>query len=89
LLRFADSQFIGQVATKQMGSQKNDFHIIVLDRPVDRRLVLCVIGYVSTHRAEIAHVKPAFKDVKLNRGHAMASERNAPPFWSILKSERY
>jgi hypothetical protein len=44
---------------------------------------------VIEHRAEIAHVKPVFKEVKLNLFSPMASERNAPPFWSILKSERY
>jgi hypothetical protein len=44
---------------------------------------------VVEHRAKIAHVKPAFKEVKLNLFSPMASERNAPPFWSILKSERY
>ena len=43
----------------------------------------------SKHRAEIARVKPVFKEVKLNLFSPMASERNAPPFWSILKSERY
>jgi hypothetical protein len=41
------------------------------------------------HRAKIACVKPVFKEVKLNLFSPMASERNAPPFWSILKSERY
>jgi hypothetical protein len=41
------------------------------------------------HRANIARVKPVFKEVKLNLFSPMASERNAPPFWSILKSERY
>jgi hypothetical protein len=111
---------------KANGQQKNDFHIIVLDRPVDRRRIarslrhrLCLdaaiapqhrrlptalvahdllrlIKYrmgpgllVIKHRAEIAHVDPAFKEVKLNLFSPMASERNAPPFWSILKSERY
>jgi hypothetical protein len=44
---------------------------------------------VVEHRAEIARVKPVFKEVKLNLFSPMASERNAPPFWSILKSERY
>jgi hypothetical protein len=34
---------------------------------------------VVEHRAEIAHVKlGAFKEVKLNRGSPMASERNVP-----------
>jgi hypothetical protein len=41
------------------------------------------------HRAEIAHVERVFKEVKLNLFSPMASERNAPPFLSILKSERY
>jgi hypothetical protein len=27
------------------------------------------------HRAEIAHIKPVFKEVELNRGSPMASER--------------
>jgi hypothetical protein len=44
---------------------------------------------VVEHRAKIARVKPVFKEVKLNLFSPMASERNAPPFWSILKSERY
>jgi hypothetical protein len=44
---------------------------------------------VIEHRAEIALVKPVFKEVKLNLFSPMASECNAPPFWSILKSERY
>jgi hypothetical protein len=40
---------------------------------------------VVEHRAEIAHVEPAFKEVKLNRGSPMASTRQndriarAPP----------
>jgi hypothetical protein len=37
---------------------------------------------VIEHRAKIAHVKPVFKEVELNRRSPMASERNAPPFWS-------
>jgi hypothetical protein len=38
---------------------------------------------VVKHRAEIAHVKPVFKEVKLNLFSPMASERNAPPFCEL------
>jgi hypothetical protein len=38
-----------------------------LDRMPDGQGLLVV-----EHRAEIAHVKPAFKEVKLNRGGPMA-----------------
>jgi hypothetical protein len=43
---------------------------------------------VIEHRAKIAHVKPVFKEVELNRGSPMASERKRDTMLVILKSER-
>ena len=55
----------------------------------DRQSPFAQRPLVIEHRAEIAHVERVFKEVKLNLFSPMASERNAPPFLSILKSERY
>jgi hypothetical protein len=46
-------------------------------------LIACRIGQgllVVKHRAEIAHVEPAFKEVKLNRVSPMASARQTDRF---------
>jgi hypothetical protein len=80
-----------------MGNQKNDFHIIVLDRPVDhrRRIArslrhrLCLDAAIAPqHRRLLSLVAHNLLGLITCRIGA-ASERNAPPFWSILKSERY
>ena len=46
----------------------------LLDLPMLLHLIACWMGHgllVVEHRAEIAHIEPAFKEVRMNRGRPM------------------